>query len=1002
MLQKQNLNIAVNSELDTKSDPFLTDAQSALVQENVRFYKTGALVKRNGFNDTTASLAQYDLDGFTTKRLNSDGKSLFLTGSAGKEEAMLYSQSRQRWEKLFNQGSVNLSDNATSAYVGADIELLRMIAPNGDVLSYWVDYYEGETLILVRSSFSCTMYVVADTGEIRALSGGVLSQITNDGICGILVIGGQKYYCAAVTNPVLDQLAFIFFDKLTLTEDLFAISGYLQNSPVAGYVTADRSKLVVTAKASATTFRVGVFNTSTELSGGTNTFDGALLISGVRPSICANGTGYCVSYSQSGSSAGRSKLFALNNVFAITSSVVDTNVVDINGGRVAVCSTGSEIHWYYDLNGTANRVRCSRKTLALASISTQDMYDSSISSGAYSLADKSFCVVATHPETSSYPYKTGLVISLFPAFDTFTRVEPVASFFYDRSSLAGNPGNMVADANGVARFLCLNALRADVLNGKTFNGTSIIDAQANTVIDGLGLLSMDPLNRKKQYGSAVSIGGVQVDAHGLTCFFDGTQLTQLGFNYRPFIVSATPLTVGGTITAGTYKYKFTYELFDSFGRLLTSQESNEVSATTTGSTSSVSVSVRISQALCAYIYKLVLYRTKNAGGIFYKVAESQVVNGFSGMSPTESIVDTTPDSGIATSARIIYTTGGVLENDPPPPAKHATTHNDRVIVVPADEFNKVYYSKKIIQGELPSFSQFLFIQLFSGNPKVDDAITATASLGDKLIIFREQSTYWIAGDGADELGLNSTLTSPEKLSIDIGCTELRSVTELPVGVMFKSAKGIYLIDGGLSVNYVGAAVEEYNSQEIVSSVLVKDRNIVQFATAANILTFDYLAGRWSIDAISGVNDIAVLSTKTVVLKDGSSIGIESGAYLDNFGETTTSISQKLVTGWIKLSGIQDFGRIYRLLILGRYYSAHTLTCKVYYDYSTDYSETYTITPNPAQGIYQFKIHLKKQKCESIKVEIYDTGTGQSMDLSGLTMEVGVKRGTFKTPAVKQY
>jgi hypothetical protein len=111
---------------------------------------------------------------------------------------------------------------------------------------------------------------------------------------------------------------------------------------------------------------------------------------------------------------------------------------------------------------------------------------------------------------------------------------------------------------------------------------------------------------------------------------------------------------------------------------------------------------------------------------------------------------------------------------------------------------------------------------------------------------------------------------------------------------------------------------------------------------------------------------------------------------------------RYVSGWLKLTNVQAFGRAYRVMILGRYYSAHTLTVKVKYDYDDSYVETYTITPDPSQGIYQFKIHLAKQKCESIKIEIFDTGTGRSLDLVGMMLEIGIKQGTAKINTARQY
>lgn len=54
------------------------------------------------------------------------------------------------------------------------------------------------------------------------------------------------------------------------------------------------------------------------------------------------------------------------------------------------------------------------------------------------------------------------------------------------------------------------------------------------------------------------------------------------------------------------------------------------------------------------------------------------------------------------------------------------------------------------------------------------------------------------------------------------------------------------------------------------------------------------------------------------------------------------------------------------------------------------------------GVYQFQIHMKKQKCQAIRVVIEDiyensstTNTGQGADITGITLEIGTKRGLGK-------
>ena len=54
------------------------------------------------------------------------------------------------------------------------------------------------------------------------------------------------------------------------------------------------------------------------------------------------------------------------------------------------------------------------------------------------------------------------------------------------------------------------------------------------------------------------------------------------------------------------------------------------------------------------------------------------------------------------------------------------------------------------------------------------------------------------------------------------------------------------------------------------------------------------------------------------------------------------------------------------------------------------------------GVYQFQVHMKQQKCQAMRVvieDIYDNSfadnTGQGADIVGVTLEVGVKKGLNK-------
>jgi predicted DNA-binding protein (UPF0251 family) len=97
--------------------------------------------------------------------------------------------------------------------------------------------------------------------------------------------------------------------------------------------------------------------------------------------------------------------------------------------------------------------------------------------------------------------------------------------------------------------------------------------------------------------------------------------------------------------------------------------------------------------------------------------------------------------------------------------------------------------------------------------------------------------------------------------------------------------------------------------------------------------------------------------------------------------------------------------VWSATILGKYKSVHGLRVNVYYDYDETTVTTYTINPSSQDKQYQYRIHLGKQKCEAIQFEIFDIGqqdAGESMELTALTLEVGVKSGSYKLPATRKY
>lgn len=343
---------------------------------------------------------------------------------------------------------------------------------------------------------------------------------------------------------------------------------------------------------------------------------------------------------------------------------------------------------------------------------------------------------------------------------------------------------------------------------------------------------------------------------------------------------------------------------------------------------------------------------------------------------------------------VLYTTGGVLENDAPEPATSSATFKNRVWLA---DSNQVQYSKLISTDEAVEFNGLLTIRPDNSYGK----ITGIKGMDNVLLIFTEENVLTQSGDGPNNLGEQNDFGIPQLISADAGCTEPRSIVATPEGVLFKSEKGIYIINRGLYVSYIGAPVEDYNDEPVLGAQLLNNTNEVRFLLSDKILSYDYLLKQWSVftninatttDCIIHDNNFHYLKTNGVVYQQDDDLFTNDGAYY----------AGKLETAWITVAGInsagamsrsqQGFQRLYNINMLGQYKSAHNVTVGIAYNYDDTIIDTATIVPTGV-GVYQFEVPPSIQKCEAFKLFIQDTnqsGTGESLVLSNILLEVGIK------------
>lgn len=511
---------------------------------------------------------------------------------------------------------------------------------------------------------------------------------------------------------------------------------------------------------------------------------------------------------------------------------------------------------------------------------------------------------------------------------------------------------------------------------------------------------------------------------GILSLYDGVSVVEDGFNLFPEDVIVATSTTGGSVQDGQRQYSITYEWTDNQGQNHISAPSIPVTVTNSGGGTSTNTITIPTLRLTAKVpprspVVIGIYRTEAAGTLFYKI--SSITNPLFNDTTVDTVVyvDTVSDSAIIGNP-LLYTTGGVVENIAPPATNLITTYKNRIILVPSESPLSFWYSKEVVPGVPVEFSD-LFVQ------NIDQRggdITAPAVLDDKLILFKRTSIFYVNGDGPDATGGNGAFSPAQLITSDGGCTDSKSVVSTPVGLMYKSEKGIYLLDRSLQVSYVGADVESFNSATITSSALVANTNQVRFTLDTGVaLVYDYYFRQWSVFTNINSVDSTIFQNQFTYLRSNGTVSQETP---DGFTDNNQFIKLRLTTAWLSFAGLQAFQRVYKLLLLGEYNSPHKLYVQVAYDFNSsatqeDYINSTALLQNPAYGestpygeesvygspypLYQYRINLARQKCETIQFTIEDVQSsnyGEGLSLSAMAFEVGAKKGLNKIGSSRSF
>lgn len=498
---------------------------------------------------------------------------------------------------------------------------------------------------------------------------------------------------------------------------------------------------------------------------------------------------------------------------------------------------------------------------------------------------------------------------------------------------------------------------------------------------------------------------------GILKEYDGVNLVETGFNVYPEGLVSTQGgggSMGNASVATQYQYMVTYTWYDNNGQINNSFPSIPDDATTiqfnsgitTGSNSLLIPTLRLTDKTDVLIN---VFRTTGNGTIFY-----QLTNGGNGLTlfndPTVdfvTFVDTEGDAAIQGNP-IIYTTGNVVGNDGPPAPKLITQYINRLMLVPSENPLQIWFSEEAVPSTALNFSALFTINVDARG----GAITAMQQMDNYLIIFKQNNIFFLTGQGPDNTGGQNDFINPTLVTSDSGCNNAHSVVQTPVGIMYQTPKGVYLLGRTLQVEYIGAPVEEFNQYHITSAQLIPTTTQVRFTMEAiqTSLVYDYFMKQWSVFTGQDAQDSALyrqqftyIQPNGLVLQEAPGVFTDAGAF----------IPLVMTTSWLSLAQLQGFQRAYRALILGEYKSPHTLSVGVAYDFDPTVAQTDLIDTSPAstERPYEWRVDFRRQTCTSIQFTIQDlqsSSFGEGMSISAINLMIGAKVGTNKLAQSRIY
>lgn len=1013
MIQRQQLSLPMAGGVDTRTDPRVLQPPKFAALDNCVFDTPASLTKRNGF-----------------ARLNTQQQTVALARSLGvrRDELVLWDGAGAR-RSYAEQGKSFLSPGPSvpRVVVQSGYAFDQLSSPLGGTGSAPVSICRAGNVYVVTPTFLAAGGnaggLIAVDATARAVVGGLSLVGTNNGYT--CYASGNSGLAISMRNFAANLVVNVFMavgSALVTGPDIVIAADLGSNSAFDTDDNGSGSVYVAYQSSTALTIKYGVITadgTYTQL--GTQATAAEALSIGIAVDRATGNVG--IVWSMEGAiNRVDARAFNAAGAALAAAATVSTGVTGGTTWRGATCAWESNALFGTLLNVVFNHVTASGRS---------SVYQSFLLSGGVGSSPSPFCNNAVIVSRAHQVTIGGVSLAPYIVIGTLSNLGQNNLYLMT----AGIAGGYVMATLATAEYLpgyTLPHLSRGFVDAAGNMQIALVRSSTTTPshIDSFQIWRDHPRN-----GQFVQVGRAMSAPGGIVRAYDGLRDFEQNFLCFPeFCSGASSATAGSLVASTTYHYLVVFEYQTATGEVIQSTAVEDVSVNTAVGQTSVDLSLRLGRLFENWVFGTVYFQVyrREQGGVVYHLVSSRDPNSakrvLATWTPATINVDTvTYNDGLSEAtllaSEILPLSKGLSDNVAPAFSSIMAAGNGRIYLSGFDDPDLIWYSKLRETGEWLQFTDANEIVVENGS----GAITALATLQDSLIIFRESEVYIAGGDGLDNTGTTGTVTTPRLIANGVGCLEPLSVIAAGGAVFFKAPKGIFSLDGGGQLAFIGADVSRYNGEAITSVVAVPGTTQLRWTTAARTLVYDYELQRWTHWTIGALHSVIWQGRHALLVDAAGTVLVETpGTFLDNGAPYTIAVQ----TAQVRATGMQGQQRLYEVLVLGKFNATHQVKIGLNFDTeATDDAEYHVWDPTRVLGrpeagygagsygagnfggvnstgelasqVYQFSVRPRRQKCQSFSLRLEDQalqGSGPaaaSLTLSEMQFEVGIRGDTAK-------